>query len=63
MNHPYDADCPCDDCLRTTFAARFGILQEHEIIGGGPQVGNVSQEHEVIGNPQSRAPRSSGYGA
>jgi hypothetical protein len=64
MNHPYDVDCPCFDCLQITFAGRFGSLQEHEIIGAGPtQIGDVSSDHEVTGNPQSRAPRSSGYGA
>jgi hypothetical protein len=30
-NHEYDESCPCEDCLRITFAARFGQLVEHEI--------------------------------
>jgi len=64
MIHPYDEDCPCEDCLRITFAARFGSPQEREIVGAGAtQIGDVSSHHEVTGNPESRAPRSSGYGA
>jgi hypothetical protein len=63
MNHRYDKACPCADCLRITFAARFGREQEHEIMSAGKQIGNVATEHEVTGNPQSQGPRSSGYGA
>jgi hypothetical protein len=63
IQHDYEKDCPCEDCLRITFAGRFGQPQEREITSAGQQIGNVSTEHEVIGNPQSRAPRSSGYGA
>jgi hypothetical protein len=63
MNHDYEKDCPCENCLRITFAGRFGHETEHEIMSAGQQIGNVSESHEVIGNPQSRAPRSSGYGA
>ena len=63
MNHTYEQSCPCEVCLRITFAARFGREQEHEITSAGQQIGNVSTEHEVTGNPQSRRPRSSGYGA
>ena len=32
-------------------------------MSAGQQIGNVSTPHEVIGNPQSNEPRSSGYGA
>lgn len=60
--HDYIKDCPCDDCLRITFAAGFGREQEHELMTGGPQLGNVSTEHEVIGSPQAKGPRSSWYG-
>jgi hypothetical protein len=63
MNHNYDNACPCENCLKITFATRFGREQEHEITSAGQQIGNVSTEHEVIGNPQSPRPRSSGYGA
>ena len=62
MSHIYDLHCPCEDCLRITFAARFGREQEHELMSGGPQLGNVSTEHEVIGSPHVKGPRSSGYG-
>jgi hypothetical protein len=63
MTHTYDVDCPCEECLRITFAARFGGEQEHEIISAGRQIGNVSTEHEVTGSPHVQGPRSSGYGA
>lgn len=62
-NHEYDKSCPSEDCLRITFAARFGTECENEIMGAGKQIGNASTSHEVIGNPQSEGPRSSGYGA
>jgi hypothetical protein len=64
MNHNYEKSCPCQDCIRITFAARFGRPAEHEIISGKAEdrpIGNVSESHEVIGNPQSKRPRSSGY--
>jgi len=63
-NHNYDKTCPCEDCLRITFAARFGHETEHEIMSGNAEdraLGNVSSSHEVTGNPQSKTPRSSGY--
>jgi hypothetical protein len=63
IQHYYEEDCAREDCLRITFAARFGQSVEHEITSSGQQIGNVSTEHEVIGNPQSPTPRSSGYGA
>ena len=64
IQHTYDVRCSCEDCVRQTFANRHGQPMEHEIIGAGSaQVGDVSSHHEVIGNPQSQAPRSSGYGA
>jgi len=65
MNHDYDKSCPCQDCIRITFAARFGQPTEHEIVSGKSEyrpIGNVSESHEVIGNPQDSGPRSSGYG-
>ena len=62
MNHTYNVSCPCEDCLRITFAARFGREQEHELMSGGPQIGNISVEHEIIGSPHVKGPRSSGYG-
>ena len=62
MTHNYNRDCPCSECLKITFVARFGREQEHELISGGPQLGNVSTEHEVIGSPHAKGPRSSGYG-
>jgi hypothetical protein len=62
-NHEYNESCPCEDCLRITFTARFGTGCDHEIMSAGKQIGNLSVEYEVIGNPQSEGPRSSGYGA
>jgi hypothetical protein len=63
MNHRYDKSCPCDNCLRITFAARFRSPEEYEIMSGNAEeraLGNVSTEHQVIGS-QGSGPRSSGY--
>ena len=59
VSHDYDESCPCQDCIRITFAARFGQPAEHEIMSGKSEyrpTGNVSSEHEVTGNPHSKSP-------
>ena len=59
-NHQCDKAGPSDDCLRITFA--FGQPTQHEIIGRGQLIGNVSVEHEFTGNPSQadRDPRDTG---